>query len=159
MTVRNLTANRAARTSQARGTMATWKWLAGAGAAVVLNKQVRALLGAAAAAAMVIGLGLAPAAAATATWTVTPGGNFYTGSTSVATPRLTDATTGTRFSCTTGFVIHGTLESGTGLADPIGTIANAVGASGGHLLLCTRKGPGTQGDVRRPAMAGPGRPL
>jgi hypothetical protein len=105
----------------------------------MLNMQVRALLGAAAAAAMAIGLGLAPAAAATATWTVTPGGNFYT-KYEFATPELTDATTGTRFSCTTGFVIHGTLKSGTGLADPIGTIANAVGASGGHLLLCTRKG-------------------
>jgi hypothetical protein len=105
----------------------------------MMNKQVRALMGAAAAAAMVIGLGLAPAAAATATWTVTPGGNFYTKFLDT-TPDLTDATTGARFGCTSGFVIHGTLKSGTGLADPIGTIANAVGASGGHLLQCTGNG-------------------
>jgi hypothetical protein len=48
------------------------------GATFIMNKQVRALLGAAAAAAMVIGQSLAPAAAATTTWTITPGGNAAT---------------------------------------------------------------------------------
>jgi hypothetical protein len=43
--------------------MATWKWLAGVGAAVLMIKQVRAVMGAAAAAAMVIGLGVTPVAA------------------------------------------------------------------------------------------------
>jgi hypothetical protein len=105
---------------------------------------MRTLLGAAAAAAMVIGQGLAPAAAATAaataTRTVAPGGSFYTRYL-YATPVLTDATTGARFPCATGFHIHGTLKSGTGLADPIGTIASAVGDGGpGNLLLCTRNG-------------------
>ena len=139
MTVRNLTANRAARTSQARGTM-NWKWLAGAGAAVMMIKQVRAVMGTAAAAAMVIGLGVTPVAAATATWTVTPGGKFYTLG-HLATPDLTDATTGARFPCPTGFVISGTLKSGTGLADPIGTIATAKGRAGSPLVLqCTGNG-------------------
>lgn len=106
------------------------------------NKQVRGLLGVAAAAAMVIGQGLAPAAAATAitatTWTVTPGGSFYT-KYEFAVPELTDATTGARFGCPTGFIIHGTLKSGTGLADPIGTIAKAVAGAPGP-IVCDGKG-------------------
>lgn len=105
----------------------------------MVNKQGRALLGAAAGAAMVIGLGLAPATAATATatWTVAPGGNFYTKY--PATPELSDATTGARFPCPSGSVIHGTLKSGTGLADPVGTIAKAVGQAPGP-IRCDRQG-------------------
>ena len=111
------------------------------------SRHVHALIGTAAAAATVIGVGLAPAAAAAAqrpatpaTWTVTPGGNFYTRYV-FATPELTDTTTGARFGCPSGFSIHGTLKSGSGLANPIGTIANAVGDGGPqHLLVCTGHG-------------------
>ncbi|HET7246318.1 MAG TPA: hypothetical protein VFJ07_15910 [Streptosporangiaceae bacterium] len=106
----------------------------------MMIKQVRAVIGAAAAAAVVLGLGVMPVAAATATWTVTPGGKFYTLS-HLATPDLTDATTGARFPCPTGFVISGSLKTGTGLADPLGTIATAKGAAGNPLVLqCTGNG-------------------
>jgi hypothetical protein len=120
--------------------MATWKWLAGVGATVMMSKQVRAVMCAAAAAALVIGLGVTPVVAATATWTVTPGGKFYTLG-HLATPGLTDVTTGARFPCPTGFVISGTLKSGTGLADPIGAIATAKGGAGSPMVLqCTGNG-------------------
>jgi len=106
----------------------------------MMIKQVRAVMGAAAAAAMVIGLSVAPVAAATATWTITPGGKFYT-FTNPATPYLTDVSTGARFPCPTDFGISGTLNSGTGLADPIGTITTAKGRAGNPLTLqCTGNG-------------------
>ena len=103
----------------------------------MMIKQARAVMGAAAAAAMVIGLVVTPAAAATATWTVAPGGKFYS-FTEPAIPYLTDATTGARFPCPSGFRISGTLKSGTGLADPIATIAIAAG--GAPVLQCTGNG-------------------
>ncbi|HEY3735741.1 MAG TPA: hypothetical protein VGL63_17695 [Streptosporangiaceae bacterium] len=106
----------------------------------MMIKRVRAVTGAAAAAAMVTVLGVTSVAAATATWTITPGGKFYTFA-HLATPELTDATTGARFPCPTGFAISGTLESGAGLANPIGTIATARGAAGSPLVLqCTGNG-------------------
>jgi hypothetical protein len=106
----------------------------------MMFKHVRAVMGAAAAAAVVIGLGVMPVGASTATWTITPGGKFYTFG-HLATPELTDATTGARFPCPTGFTISGTLKSGTGLANPIGTIATAKGAAGNPLVLqCTGNG-------------------
>ena len=104
----------------------------------MMIKHVRAVLGAAVAAAIVIGPGVATAA--TATWTITPGGKFYT-FVSFATPELTDATTGARFPCPTGFGISGTLKSGTGLTDPIGTVTTAKGRAGNPLTLqCSGNG-------------------
>ena len=106
----------------------------------MMIKHVRAVLGAAVTAAVVIGLGLAPVAAATATWTITPGGKFYT-FTEPTTPVLTDATTGARFPCPTGFGISGTLNSGTGLTGPIGKVTTAKGRAGNPLTLqCTGNG-------------------
>ena len=106
----------------------------------MMIKQARTVIGAAAAAAVVIGLGVTPVAAATATWTITPGGKFYT-FVDPATPELADATTGARFPCPTDFGISGTLKSGAGLVNPIGTIATARGRAGNPLVLqCTGNG-------------------
>src|SRR5262249_17581641 len=67
-------------------------------------------------------------------------GKFYTFA-DPATPHLTAATTSARFPCRTDFGISGTLNSGTGLADPIGTIATAKGRAGSPLTLqCTGNG-------------------
>jgi hypothetical protein len=62
-------------------------------------------------------LGAGPAFAAT--WTVTPGGSV---SGSAGTTTLKDSTTGTTISCSSS-TATGTLKSGSGLTNPIGSIA------------------------------------
>jgi hypothetical protein len=82
------------------------------------------LLAAVAVSALAISLGAIPAAGASATWTVTPGGKFVDlaetdGST------FKDVTTGTVFRCTQT-IAGGKFKSGSGLTNPIGTIAYAA---------------------------------
>ena len=83
----------------------------------------------AAALVLVSGLGAGPAVAASATWTVTPGGPFETPGASHFS-YLTDATTGTVFSCD-GPYAGGTFSSGSGLTNPIGTIGLSSLVCGG----------------------------
>jgi hypothetical protein len=63
-------------------------------------------------------LGAGPAFAAT--WTVTPGGSV---SGSAGTTTLKDSTTGTTINCTSS-AASGSLKSGSGLSNPIGSIAS-----------------------------------
>lgn len=88
----------------------------------MLTRLGAALLTTAVMAAMA-GLSAGPAfagpAAKAATWTVTPGGPV-TGTSGTTT--LKDATTGTTLTCASSQAT-GTLQSGSGLANPLGTIA------------------------------------
>jgi hypothetical protein len=69
--------------------------------------------------ATVIGLGTGPAFAA-ATWTITPGGTV---SGSAGTTTLKDSSTGTTVTCTSS-TASGSLKSGSGQSNPIGTISS-----------------------------------
>src|SRR5262252_816719 len=87
----------------------------------MLTRLGGALLTTAAVAAMA-GLSAGPAfagpAAKAVTWTVTPGGSV-TGT--AGTTTLKDATTGTTLTCTSSQAT-GTLQSGSGLGNPLGMI-------------------------------------
>src|SRR5690348_12196337 len=79
----------------------------------------------AAASLLTMAVNVAPVAAATATWTVTPGGSFASFSGSGHNQRFIDPSTGAKILCP-DLQISGRFKSGTGLANPVGTIT-AVG--------------------------------
>jgi hypothetical protein len=75
------------------------------------------------AAVMAIGLGATTALATAAiTWTVSPGGSYTATS---GTTTLTDVTTGAVLSCTSS-AAAGTLKSGSGLSNPLGTVTSST---------------------------------
>jgi hypothetical protein len=96
-----------------------------------MHKHLAAAATAGAALAVAVGLGTTPVAATTATWTVTPGGTFETYPGTAHFSYLTDATTGTVFNCE-GLNAGGTFKSGSGLTNPIGTIAFGPLVCGGQ---------------------------
>jgi hypothetical protein len=84
-----------------------------------MHKRIRTMVLAAGAAAVAVGVGVTSAGASTAvTWTVTPGGNLVG---SRGTLTLTDTVTGTSLTSCGVEITSGTLESGSGLSNPIGT--------------------------------------
>jgi hypothetical protein len=84
-----------------------------------MHKRIRTMVLAAGAAAVAVGVGVTSAGASTAvTWTVTPGGNLAG---SRGTLTLTDTVTGTSLTSCGVEITSGTLESGSGLSNPIGT--------------------------------------
>jgi hypothetical protein len=75
------------------------------------------------AAVMAIGLGATTAlATATITWTVKPGGSYTAKS---GTTTLTDTVTGAVLTCTSS-AAAGTLKSGSGLTNPLGTVTSST---------------------------------
>ena len=101
-----------------------------------MRKRLLAAVIAGAAAVLTVSTGITLVAAAPSTWTVTPGGGFQTYQAGYNSS-LTDTTTGVEFKCD-GAGASGTFKSGSGLANPIGTIT--VGAGEGPFLLCGADG-------------------
>lgn len=77
----------------------------------------------AAASLLTIAVNVAQVAAATATWTVTPGGSFASFSGSGHNQHFIDVSTSAKVLCP-DLQISGRFKSGTGLANPVGTITS-----------------------------------
>jgi hypothetical protein len=105
-----------------------------------MRKPVLIAAAAAAASLLTIAVNVAQVAAATATWTVTPGGSFASFSGSGHNQRFTDPGTGAEILCP-DLQISGRFKSGTGLANPVGTITS-VGSdfAAGQPYGCTVSG-------------------
>jgi hypothetical protein len=85
----------------------------------LVRKRIRTMvLAAGTTAAVAVAVGVTSAAASTATWTVTPGGSLAGAR---GTLTLTDTVTGTVLTSCGVQISSGTLESGSGLSNPIGT--------------------------------------
>jgi len=83
-----------------------------------VRNRIRTMILAAGAAAVAVAVGVTSAAASLATWTVTPGGSLVGARGTLA---LTDTVTGTVLASCGVEISSGTLESGSGLSNPIGT--------------------------------------
>jgi hypothetical protein len=92
-----------------------------------MRKHLTAVLLSGGAAALALGIGTTAAVAAT-TWTIKPGGSYTATS---GTTTLTDTATGTVLTCTSS-AAAGTLKSGSGKTNPIGTVTSSTfkGCSG-----------------------------
>jgi hypothetical protein len=84
----------------------------------VRNNRIRTMVLAAGTAIVAVTVGITSAAASIATWTVTPGGSLVGAR---GTLTLTDTVTGTVLASCGVEISSGTLESGGGLSNPIGT--------------------------------------
>jgi hypothetical protein len=94
---------------------------------MTLRKRAGGGLFAVAVAALAVGLGATSALARTATWTVKPGGSYTATTTKTV---LTDSKTGAALTCVSTSTspaskASGTLKSGSGLSNPLGTVAAA----------------------------------
>jgi hypothetical protein len=101
----------------------------------------------AAASLLTIAVNDAQVAAATATWTVTPGGSFASFSGSGHNQRFIDVSTSAKVLCP-DLQISGIFKSGTGLANPVGTITS-VGSNfaSGQPYGCTVSGTAGTVDI------------
>jgi hypothetical protein len=88
-----------------------------------MRKHLTAILVSGGAAALALGIGTAAMATTAAmTWTIKPGGSYTSKS---GTTTLTDTVTGAVLTCTSS-TAAGTLKSGSGKTNPIGTVTSST---------------------------------
>jgi hypothetical protein len=87
-----------------------------------MRKHLTAVLLSGGAAALALGIGTAAMATTATTWTIKPGGSYTSKS---GTTTLTDTATGAVLTCTSS-TAAGTLKSGSGKTNPIGTVTSST---------------------------------